>query len=270
MLKALPTRGIAMQSLTLSSDTAGYSIAGGSYSVATAITLTINSGILLRPSSTYALQITGSFPAGSTLRIVNNGVIMGNAGNGGNGSDCGQYNTATAGSSGGDAVLFNYSNLGSVGIDNSNGYILGGGGGGGGGCRAWSPFDIPHSAAGGGGGGGCGWNNGNGGNAGTVNNAGYQSSPPDDGNDATESKQSMVYGRGGTGELMTGGQYYGGWGGDGGDFGQAGEQGDTRTDFHRAGDGANGGAAGRAIRLTAGSVSWLGGNNSSQVKGAVS
>jgi len=269
MLKVVSCRGIAQQSLTISADTAGYSIAGGSYSVATAITLTINSGILVRPSATYALQITGSFPAGSTLKIVNNGVIMGNAGNGGDGADH-NANNSTAGTAGGDAVLLNYSGLGAISVDNTNGFILGGGGGGGGGCRALHVLGGTFSCAGGGGGGGCGWNNGQGGSAGAVSSSGYQQSPPGDGEDAAGSKQSMTAGRSGAGESMESYGYIGGYGGWGGGFGEAGDQGDTRTDWHRVGDGAAGGAAGRAIRLTAGSVSWLGGNNSAQVKGAVS
>jgi hypothetical protein len=269
MLKVMACRGIAVQSLTISADTAGYSIAGASYSAATAITLTINSGILVRPSSTYALQITGTFPSGSTLTIVNNGVIMGIAGNGGNGADA-TANNSTAGTSGGDAMLLNYSNLGAVRINNTSGYILGGGGGGGGGCRAYSVFDLIQAAAGGGGGGGCGWNNGLGGSAGAVDYAGNTDTNPADGGDATGSKQSMVRGVYGAGELKVSQNFYGGFGGYGGGFGEAGEQGDTRTNYYRIGDGAAGGAAGRAIRLTSGSVSWLGGNNSSQVKGSVS
>lgn len=69
----------------------------------------------------WALQ-TGSFPAGSTLTIINHGHIRGGGGNGG---------AATAGgAAGGTALILNFPTS----IDNTSGTIWGGGGGGGGGA----------------------------------------------------------------------------------------------------------------------------------------
>lgn len=88
----------------------------------------------------WALR-TGSFPAGSTLKIVNKGYIRGGGGNGGN------YNNSN-GQAGGTALYIDFP----VSVDNTSGGIYGGGGGGAGG--AW-----------GGGGGGAGMVAGAGGSA---------------------------------------------------------------------------------------------------------
>lgn len=69
----------------------------------------------------WALQ-TGSFPAGSTLKIINRGHIRGGGGDGGT-------SKPTAGSAGGSALVLNFPTT----IDNTSGTIWGGGGGGGGG-----------------------------------------------------------------------------------------------------------------------------------------
>lgn len=68
----------------------------------------------------WALQ-TGSFPAGSTLKIINRGSIRGGGGDGGT-------SAPTAGSAGGSALVLNFPTT----IDNTSGTIWGGGGGGGG------------------------------------------------------------------------------------------------------------------------------------------
>ena len=85
-------------------------------------TLTINSGVYIgaTSSSVYSLTITGSFPSGSTLNLINNGHISGAGGTGGG--------DMAVGGSGGDAVQATIP----VNITN-NGDMWGGGGGGGGG-----------------------------------------------------------------------------------------------------------------------------------------
>lgn len=79
-------------------------------------------------NSAYSLR-TGSFPAGATLTITNNGKIIGKGGNGGD------Y-TAGTGGAGGTAILFN----GDATIVN-NGLIAAGGGGGGGGSINYASYD---------------------------------------------------------------------------------------------------------------------------------
>ena len=130
-------------------------------------TVTVGAGVWIGASSTAspALSIAGSFPAGSTLTLVNNGHISGAGGNGASGwctggsSSSGCYGTASwsYATAGGDAIRASVP----VSIQN-NGYIWGGGGGGGGGCNG----------LGGGGGGGGGFNPGGGGH-GLGGNAGW-------------------------------------------------------------------------------------------------
>lgn len=67
----------------------------------------------------YALR-TGTFPAGSTLTIVNKGYIRGLGG-------AGSTDNTVPGTAGGDAIYLDMPCR----VDNSNGYILAGGGGGG-------------------------------------------------------------------------------------------------------------------------------------------
>lgn len=274
MLKTLAVRGITQQSLTISSEAAGYTIAGGSYSVPTAITLTINAGILVRPSATYALSITGTFPSGSTLTIVNNGVIMGNCGNGGAGANYDSGDGA-AGGNGGHALYLNYSGLGAVQLDNTSGYVLGGGGGGGGGKRAYTSPITFSSCAGGGGGQGAGYGSLAWASSGTDNpNAGQDSSAQDGGSKSGSGGSggaAMTAGAGGDGEArLASYSAYGSSGGNGGGFGAAGDAGVDNSLYGRTGSAGAGGAAGKACYIVAGSLTITGGNNSTQIKGALS
>ncbi len=93
-------------------------------SVVTA-TVTINSGVYIGSSSTSspAFTISGSFPGGSVLNLINNGHISGAGAAGGTNT---AYNTFTAAGTGGTALSVSVA----VNITN-NGYIWGGGGGGG-------------------------------------------------------------------------------------------------------------------------------------------
>jgi hypothetical protein len=108
-------------------------------------TLTVNSGVYLGSTSTStpALTISGTFPSGSVLTLVNNGHISGAGGAGGPGASSGTRG-GVSGSPGGDAIHTTIP----VTIQNI-GYIWGGGGGGGGGGAA-------NHYGGGGGGGGAG------------------------------------------------------------------------------------------------------------------
>ena len=178
---------------------------------------------------------TGSWPIGSKVKLVSNNYIYGASGNRGLGSDGsnanGGWGYGAPGSAGGNALTLLYP----ITIDNTNGYIFGGGGGGGGGGGI-----DPTVARGGSGGFGQGWDRAR------TNGGGGQSYP-----------QSG---------------WYAGAGGNGGDWGQVGAAGaqGNESEYGETYPGGAGGAAGKAIALNGNSITWLGGNNGSQVKGAVS
>ena len=101
----------------------------GSPSLPVTVKVVINSGVTISSSSSTTPALTaGSFPVGSRIYLVNNGIITGAGGNGGQGAPVGGTTGATAGTSGGTAILTNVPMV----IEN-NGTIAGGGGGGGGG-----------------------------------------------------------------------------------------------------------------------------------------
>lgn len=117
------------------------------------VTFVINSGVILSASSTgaYAGNVDTSWAAGDTVRIINNGVIVGCGGAGGRGSD---VSAGSSGAPGGPAFIAQRS----ITFTN-NGTIAGGGGGGGGGQGYTGIFSDGESgstptAQGGGGGGG--------------------------------------------------------------------------------------------------------------------
>lgn len=116
---------------------------------ATALVVTINSGVYISSNSTGtpALTVSGSFPAGVTL--INNGYVVGRGGNGG-ASATTNFNPpyALAGSSGGGALSVSSS----ITIQN-NGTIGGGGGGGGAGGMGSNSAGTSFYRGGGGGGG---------------------------------------------------------------------------------------------------------------------
>lgn len=107
----------------------------GSPTSATVYIFENNAIISAATQSGWALQ-TGSFPAGSTLTIINRGSIRGGGGNGG-----GTNSASKTGSAGGTALVLNFPTT----IDNTSGSIWGGGGGGG---------ESPYGAGSGGGGAG--------------------------------------------------------------------------------------------------------------------
>lgn len=113
---------------TISSDATNYVLrnaaitAGWDGIVPLDAEVTVASGIVLSADSTgqYAFDTGVTFPAGTTLALINNGFVIGMGGAGG-----AQY---TAGSNGGPALRAQYA----IGIDAAGGVIGGGGGGGGG------------------------------------------------------------------------------------------------------------------------------------------
>ena len=113
---------------TISSDATNYVLrnaaitAGWDGIVPLDAEVTVASGIVLSADSTgqYAFDTGATFPAGTTLTLVNNGFVIGMGGAGGA--------AYTAGSNGGPALRAQYA----IGIDAAGGVIGGGGGGGGG------------------------------------------------------------------------------------------------------------------------------------------
>ena len=230
------------QILTISSNQdAGYDIftAAGSPANPSLFIVTVNSTIRV------AAMTSSACPTGSRIRIINNGCIYGLGGAGGAGGDAGAGVTPGATGTAGGAALTLPTGLDMAEIDNTNGYILGGGDGGRGGDSFYHPLDYE---AGGGGGGGAGGPKGTGGTQGTAY-AGSASYLPHWG--------GFYWNQGFPGQFME-------WG-DGGVGGQS---------FY--GNGANGsnggsyGVNGKAVTLNGVPLTWLGGNNGTQVKGAVS
>lgn len=223
-------------------------------------------------SSAAAMGTGNGWPSGSKLKIINNGKIRGCGGNGAS------YSGFYAGV-GGDALDIRLN----VNIDNTSGEIFGGGGGGGlGGSAPWisarkngfytippppPPYDPgdPHSLGPGGGGQGDSGGYGGAGDTGIGGSNGSDGSASAPGTGATGVNSGYAGGRGGywgeAGQTGAGEPGTGGWTYDG--FGH--------WAHHESGSyGVAGGNPGRAINKHSKSVTWLGGNNGSQVKGAVS
>jgi hypothetical protein len=178
------------------------------------ILVTIDAGVYIGSVSPYlpSLFVSADGPSGlspgDTVTIINNGVIQGCGGTGGN-QDSG------VGVTGGTAVQISRATTFA-----NNGFLIAGGGGGGGGA-----VNVPFkggSTSGGGGGGGAGFNGGEGG--------------------------SSPYGPGGTGSLTAGGAGSGAsgyaFGGTGGGPAAAGSPGGNTSGGGGAQTGGAGGAAG--------------------------
>lgn len=149
--------GLATVSVAVSANTNNINLFTlcGSPTVAGNYTVTINSGITVGSTSTStAAVVTGTFPAGSTVRLVNNGNIYGKEGSGAGPS-------ATGGAAG-PAISLGVN----LTIDNTAvGKIFGGGGGGGGGGTG---IDGKTNYSGGNGGSGRGAGNQSGPSAGSA------------------------------------------------------------------------------------------------------
>jgi hypothetical protein len=239
--------GGSSTSFTISSDTQNVNlyVLAGSPATAGTYTITINSGVTVGSANTAtAAVVSGTWPTGSVVTLINNGNIYGDGGDGGRGNGAssptclgcqGTSIPGSAGGAGGPALSLSYNLI----IDNTNGKIFGGGGGGGGGGVNASIGNGGSggqgSAGGAAGAGGVHYNeNGYSGYAGSVSGPGAARTT-----DNTYNHLS---------------------GGAGGAWATAGS----------AGEGAlAGGAAGRAIILNGRTVTWLGGNDSTHVKGTV-
>lgn len=205
----------------------------------------VNSGVWIGSTSagSTALTISG-FAAGSKIHVFNFGNIVGAGGGGG-------YPDSDGGA-GGDAIA-----LGSdVIVDNTYGLIAGGGGGGGGGRSVGPALPTPGGCGGGGGGGGQGSTGG----VGQPGSTSYQL-PGYDGSNGSRTAP----GPGGSGQLNLVNLYRAGSGGPGGGLGQSG----VWSSANSIGQNTQGGAGGYAIRRNGKVVTWLGGNNASQVLGLV-
>lgn len=214
-----------------------------------------NQAVISGGSASYALR-TGTFPAGSTLIIVNKGTIRGRGGNGGSGT--------AGGYAGGHAIYLDFD----VEIDNGAGYIFGGGGGGQGGASDYivaktAMADTYHT----GGGGGAGVNAGSAGVTERIDN-----------NGSTNVAQ-LVQGSGGSatsggsgGELIATNDGVMTRGGAGGARGVQGAAMYFNATYDHSGinkrTGARG-AGGRAVYRRGFACTITAGNTSTRIKGAV-
>jgi hypothetical protein len=224
------TRRIAIP-LNIASNSYNYDIfnnRGPSYVAGLSdITVTVPSGVFVGSTATdgFAMLVPNSFNPADTVTIVNNGVIQGRGGNGGD-SQFGAQSGGNPGLVGGGALWVNRPTA----IQNIG--VIAGGGGGGGGGSGWTPHKGP-TGWGGGGGGGAGFNSGTGGGG------PFPGNPSDNLN-------------GGAGNP---GDYQGIFGGAGGGRGQLGQAG-LPTGGHNPRPGGAGGPAG--FYITGGwNVTWL-------------
>jgi hypothetical protein len=166
--------------ITISANTANYSLTsivantflGGGYVAGiTDTVITINNGVYVySPSTATPAFSISNFASGDTVKIINNGAIIGTGGAGGTGANYG--GSASGGGTGGTALYSRFATS----VQNNGGIAGGGGGGGGGGYHARTVSSGKSSSTltygGGGGGGGSGYNLGLGGAGGTGGNQG--------------------------------------------------------------------------------------------------
>jgi len=233
---------------TISSNTVNYDLrsaavaAGWNQTTPLNATVTINGGVYVYASSTgvYAFTVTGSFPAGSILTVINNGAIVGYGGRGGNagyvpGIPSGA--NAAPGAAGGPALFV------SVATTVTNNGTIGGGGGGGGGGAGGSfnpnPKQITSTRRNGGGGGG-GRVLGAGGTGGSVT--------PAPGGAGAPGGTATLASAGGGGAATTPG-------GAGGGLGSSGSAGGNSTSPGGTTFGGGGGGSGAAV-VGNGNITW--------------
>lgn len=242
----------------------------GRPSGAVTVNFTVPAGTSVRASApgNYALDFSG-FATGTVINWINRGAVLAAGGEGGEGgsitwhanNDSAGAKDASAGKAGGNAVKAPGSGR-TLTITNT-GFIWGGGGaGGGGGASANQATGALANGGGGGGGAGAGR-----GGRGSKHRRIADAAPAGDGNNGTTGTTG-TFGTGGVGAQS--GQATGGNGGNGGDWGQAGSAGVSPTTFTTDFAGAAGGAAGKAIELNGGTVGFVSGNSSPNLKGAVS
>jgi hypothetical protein len=252
--------------LTIAASTTGYNVflQAGAPMIPRVVQVTVNPGVVVSSTSPAAPAfVSGALRPGSELRIVNRGTIVGagGAGGAGGGYGNGSPNPQSPGAPGGAAISTSVRLV----IDNTSGNVWGGGGGGGGGAVA----TIVNVLGGGGGGGG---------GAGTIVGAGGAAGPAFSGAQypvgvAGQPGTATTGGAGGAGgnsgtypNQFAGGRGIGGTGGAGGALGQPGARG---GDGNLGGTGMAGGAAGPAVALNGSTVTWTGGDNTTQVRGPV-
>lgn len=262
---------------TISANTANYDIRAAAIAdgwdgvLPLSANVVINSGVYVYSVSTstpaLSTNTSGSFPVGTTLKLVNGGIIIGRGGNGGNGgaanalsSGVEQAGGSYSGSAGGTAIKAQAA----IEIWNNNSVSGGGGGGAGGGAAAYS--NTTHGNACCGGGGGAGIGGGTGGAKGAVveqvtalysYGAGSQSTGTDGGDSQIHVAGTYGWGRrcqyfGPTTSSFKSTWYnaaLGGNGGQGGSFGSAGGNGGNGVDYvvevFATSNGQTGGAAGK-------------------------
>lgn len=215
--------------ITISANTSNYILdtakAPGYVAGVTDVTLTINSGVFISSTSTGSYAFTVSpFASGDTVRIINNGTIVGRGGNGGFGN--GRSFSGGTGGAGGPALLVNFP----ITLNNAPGRIAGGGGGGGGGAS--------HVSIGGGGGGGGGIGGSTGGSVTPAEGQFKQPASPGSPGSPGTLTAAGPGGPGGPGN----GPYPGGPGGPGGGYGSGGFGGSPAPN-NSGGPGGSGGSA---------------------------
>lgn len=229
--------------LTIAANTYNYDVftnRGPTYSPGSSdITVTVNPGVTVGSTSVpaYAMLVPSAFSPGDTVRIVNNGVIQGMGGAGGQGGAV--LNTPTAnqpgnpGGGGGNAIFVNRPTV----ITNNGVVAGGGGGGGGGGAASFMPTPkITQYSGGAGGGGGAGFNGGTAGSGGPAfpSPAGNRSGTPGSAGTSTAGGAGgprFFYPTNSAGE-----------GGTGGGRGAAGASGGADSPFNGRSGGSGGGA----------------------------
>jgi hypothetical protein len=138
---------------TISTNTTNYSLynaarsAGWDGVAPLRASVTVGAGVWVGGSSTgnYAFSTGSGFPAQSTLKLTNNGAIVGAGGAGGSGCENAFCSTAVGGN-GGPALYAQYP----LTVVNNN-VIAGGGGGGGGAQASWQDSVVAGGSGGGGG-----------------------------------------------------------------------------------------------------------------------
>lgn len=190
--------------------------AGWDQSTPLQATITNNGVIGSNSTGAWALVTDGSYPAGSSITIINNNYITGRGGDGGN---CGPQN----GGAGGPAFLAQCPCT----VYN-NGVIQGGGGGGGAGQSPWGGGGGGSGYPGGNGGIGGGYDDGMGSNGrvGTLTAGGiggfYYGAPGGGPGSAGAQTPTQYVGYGGAGGQAVGGNGYISWGATGTRYGAIG------------------------------------------------
>lgn len=230
--------------LTIAADTAGYDIfvAAGSPTAPVDVVVIVNSGVKVGSNGAFAMHTNryGTWPTGSTITLRNHGALQGSGGQGAPGgawNDGDQSHRAFVGYPGGDALVLAHD----ITIDNTDGNLFAGGAGGTSGAGNGDSF---YSIGGGGGGGGQGNPGGPGGYPGPN-----VSTPP-----ASPGADGSVSAPGAGGDESPGGGLA--------PHSWAGSTGYT-WGLHDSNT-----AAAYAVRTNGYNVTWLGGNDTTHVKGA--